>query len=129
MATLASMTGSEVVLKVRNTADGPVPQEVSVWEAVNGWLKMMEKWTVYRWDCPPLLRAVRPQKWPLVSDPATSLSPMMWALDAKSGVWLSCSLIKKSAAAVRGKVNRPSALCAVAVNCEVIVSGAFDCAE
>ena len=41
MATLASITGLLVVLKVRNAAAGLVcPDSVITWEAVNGWLKM-----------------------------------------------------------------------------------------
>ncbi len=97
-------------------------------EFVNGWSKVMSKWTVYSCFWPSLTAS--PQKWPLVSEPLTSwLLTTVAVLGANSPFWLSCSLIRKPAWLVAGYVNRPIELCGVAVNSDVIVSGWFVCAE
>src|SRR5215472_996965 len=114
------MTGFDVVSKVRNTELGSDwPCSVMTWLAVNGWLKTTSKYTVY--CCGPKVLVCQ-QKSPLVTEPATSWSPITWALVPKSLKSLSSSLIRKSAWLVRGKVNRPAAECCVAVNCDVIAS-------
>jgi hypothetical protein len=73
--------------------------------------------------------SVSPQKSPLVTEPVTALFPTMWAVSSMSPFWLLSSLMRKSAAVVFGKVNRPMALCGVSANCEVIVSGRLLSAE
>ena len=101
---MASMTGLEVVLKVRKTESGSVwPDSVMICEAVNGWLKTMSKWTVYSWTWPSLTPS--PQKPPLVTEPWISSLPTIVALVAESPFWLAISLTRKSAWVVLGNVN------------------------
>src|SRR5579862_2747357 len=119
MATLALITGLAVVLNVRKTESGSAwPGSVMTCDAVNGWLKTRSKYTVYSWDWPSLFDS--PQKSPLVTEPWISVGLTTVALVAASPFWLAMSLTRKSAAAVRGNLKSPMALCGVAVNDEVM---------
>lgn len=48
-----------------------------------------------------------PQKWPVVTDPTTSVLLTTVTLVPLTGVWLPASLISRLACLVAGKVNRP----------------------
>ena len=69
--------------------------------------------------------SLSPQKSPVVSEPEISSSLTIVAESAVTVVCASWSLMSNPPVLVVGNVNRPIELCAVAVNCEVIVAGAL----
>src|SRR6266540_3909675 len=70
MPTLAWTTGLLVVSNVRYTALGVPSERLMMFDELNGWSKVMSKWTVYSCRWPSLTTS--PQKWPLVSEPLSS---------------------------------------------------------
>ncbi len=90
-----------VLANATYTAVGVPSERLMICDELNGWSKMTSKWTVYSCRWPSLTAS--PQKWPLVSEPVTSLPFTICAvLGANSPFWLSCSLIRNPAWAAAG---------------------------
>ena len=101
MPSLAWTTALPVVLKVTYTALGVPFAALMICDELNGWSKVMSKWTVY--SCRWLSFMTSPQKWPLVCEPLTSLLPRICAvLGANWPFWLLRSLIRNPAWVVAG---------------------------